>query len=126
MLIADRGRVPTARSRLSEDSLLPHRLIQLCGGLILFGVSVALMIRSGLGLGPWDVFHQGLAMRTGLPFGWIVIGVSALVLLLWMPLRQRPGVGTIANAVVVGLVVDGALGVLPIPSSHALRGAFLM
>jgi uncharacterized membrane protein YczE len=106
--------------------LLPRRLLQLCGGLILFGMSVALMIRSGLGLGPWDVFHQGLAMHTGLPFGWIVIGVSVLVLLLWVPLRQRPGIGTVSNALAVGLVVDAALDVLPLPSSLLLRGVFLV
>jgi uncharacterized membrane protein YczE len=105
---------------------LPLRLFRLAVGLVLFGVSVALMIRARLGLGPWDVFHQGLAARLGLPFGWVVIAFSAVVLLLWIPLRQRPGLGTICNALVVGLAVDAALGVLPSASSPAVRVAFLL
>ena len=105
---------------------LPRRLLGLYAGLVLFGVSMALMLASGLGLAPWDVFHQGLAERTGLPFGWVVIGVGALVLLLWVPLRQRPGLGTVSNVVVVGLAVDAALAVLPEPRRLAVRGAFLV
>jgi uncharacterized membrane protein YczE len=103
-----------------------RRLLGLYAGLVLFGVSMALMLASGLGLAPWDVFHQGLAERTGLPFGWVVIGVGALVLLLWVPLRQRPGLGTVSNVVVVGLAVDAALAVLPEPRRLAVRGAFLV
>ena len=112
---------------MSTSSLdrLPRRLLGLYAGLVLFGVSMALMLASGLGLSPWDVFHQGLADRTGLPFGWVVIGVGALVLLLWVPLRQRPGLGTVSNVVVVGLAVDAALAVLPAPRGLALRAAFL-
>jgi uncharacterized membrane protein YczE len=101
-------------------------LFNLYTGLVLFGVSMALMLASGLGLDPWDVLHQGLAERTGLPFGWIVIGIGALVLLSWIPLRQRPGVGTISNVIVVGLAVDAALAVLPQPHHLALRVAFLV
>src|SRR3954466_1829362 len=86
-----------------------RRLSQLYVGLALYGVSMALMIRSGLGLDPWDVFHQGLAGQTGLSFGTVTIAVGALVLLLWIPLRQRPGLGTVSNVVVIGLVVDGTL-----------------
>jgi uncharacterized membrane protein YczE len=95
-------------------------------GLVLFGVSIALMLSSQLGLDPWDVFHQGLAKRTGLRFGWIVIGVSVVVLLLWIPLRERPGVGTVSNVVVVGLAADAALAVLPEPGQLALRAVFLV
>lgn len=105
---------------------LPRRLFNLYAGLVLFGVSMALMLASGLGLDPWDVLHQGLAERTGLPFGWIVIGIGALVLLSWIPLRQRPGVGTVSNVIVVGLAVDAALAVLPQPRHLALRVAFLV
>jgi uncharacterized membrane protein YczE len=90
-----------------------RRLTQLYTGLTLYGVSMALMIRSGLGLDPWDVFHQGLARQTGLSFGTITIAVGALVLLLWIPLRQRPGLGTVSNVVVIGLVVDATLALLP-------------
>jgi len=78
-----------------------RRLIQLYVGLVLYGVSMALMIRSGLGLNPWDVFHQGLSELTTLSFGTVTIIVGALVLLLWIPLRQRPGLGTISNVVVI-------------------------
>jgi uncharacterized membrane protein YczE len=109
-----------------HGSRLPRRLVNLYVGLVLFGVSMALMLESGLGLDPWDVFHQGLAERTGLSIGWIVIGIGTLVLLLWIPLRQRPGIGTVSNAVVVGLAVDAALTVLPEPRHIALRCTFLV
>lgn len=105
---------------------LPRRLLNLYLGLILFGTSMALMISSGLGLNPWDVFHQGLAEQTGLRYGWVVIGVGAAVLLLWIPLRQRPGFGTVNNVVVVGLAVEGALAVLPEPRHLAVRALFLV
>jgi uncharacterized membrane protein YczE len=89
------------------------RLAQLAAGLTLFGVSIALLVRAGLGLPSWDVLHQGLAHRTGLSFGLVVNAVAVVVLLLWIPLRQRPGFGTLANVVVVGLAADAALAVLP-------------
>jgi uncharacterized membrane protein YczE len=103
----------------------PARILRLYVGLVGFGVSLALMVRARLGLGPWDVLHQGLAGRLHVPIGWVVIGVGAVVLLAWIPLRQRPGIGTVSNAVVVGLVVDGALAVLPAPGSLAVRATFL-
>ncbi|MFC0504538.1 YczE/YyaS/YitT family protein [Micromonospora costi] len=90
-----------------------RRLTQLYVGLAFYGISMALMIRSGLGLNPWDVFHQGLSERTGLSFGTVTIAVGAVVLLLWIPLRQRPGIGTVSNVVVIGLVVDATLALLP-------------
>jgi uncharacterized membrane protein YczE len=94
------------------------RLVRLHIGLALFGLSIALMVRANLGLDSWDVLHQGIAHRTGLPMGWVINGVGAVVLLLWLPLRQRPGYGTVANVVLVGLVTQGCLEVLP--SVHAL------
>jgi uncharacterized membrane protein YczE len=103
----------------------PARIFRLYVGLVGFGVSLALMVRARLGLGPWDVLHQGLASRLHVPIGWVVIGVGAVVLLAWIPLRERPGIGTVSNAVVVGLVVDGALAVLPTPGSLAVRASFL-
>ncbi|MEV6692919.1 hypothetical protein AB0M35_15745 [Micromonospora sp. NPDC051196] len=90
-----------------------RRLLQLFVGLLLYGFSMALMVRSELGLNPWDVFHQGVSRLTGLSMGTVVIAVGALVLLTWIPLRQRPGVGTVANVVVVGLAVDLTLALLP-------------
>jgi uncharacterized membrane protein YczE len=91
---------------------MPRRLLQLYAGLTLYGVSMALQIRAGLGLDPWDVFHQGISDRTGLSFGTVVIITGAVVLLAWWPLRQRPGIGTISNIVVIGVVVDLALSVI--------------
>ena len=96
-------------------SRVPRRATQLATGLVLYGVSIATMLSAGLGVDSWDVFHQGLSQLTGVSFGWVVNGVSVLVLLAWIPLRQRPGPGTVANALVVGLVADAALTVLPRP-----------
>src|SRR3954462_11147796 len=90
-----------------------RRLTQLYAGLVLYGASMGLQIRAGLGLDPWDVFHQGVADRTGLSFGTVVINTGAIVLLAWVPLRQRPGFGTISNVFVIGIAVDAALAVLP-------------
>jgi uncharacterized membrane protein YczE len=92
-----------------------RRVAQLGAGLVLYGVSIAAMLSAGLGVDSWDVLHQGLSERTGISFGWVVNGVSVLVLLAWIPLRQRPGPGTVANALVVGLVADLALTVLSRP-----------
>jgi uncharacterized membrane protein YczE len=103
-----------------------RRLTQLYLGLVLYGVSMALMVESSLGLDPWDVFHQGLARRTGLSIGTITIAVGALVLLLWIPLRQRPGLGTVSNVVVIGLAVDAALALLPTVQWLPTRIAFLV
>ena len=102
-----------------------RRLIQLYAGLVLYGVSMALMIRAGFGLDPWDVFHQGLATRTGWSFGVTTMVVGAAVLLLWIPLRQWPGIGTVSNVVVIGLSVDAALAVLAAPGALVARAALL-
>jgi uncharacterized membrane protein YczE len=90
-----------------------RRLGQLVLGLALFGASIALLVRADLGLFPWDVLHQGVARATGLPLGVVVILASVVVLALWIPLRQRPGLGTVANVVLVGAFVDLTLAVLP-------------
>jgi uncharacterized membrane protein YczE len=103
-----------------------RRLPQLFAGLGLYGASMALMLRANLGLDPWDVFHQGLASRVALSFGALVNLVGLAVLLLWIPLRQRPGVGTIANVVTIGLAVDATLAVLPPFEGLAVRGAALL
>lgn len=100
---------------------LGWRLTALYLGLIGFGVSLALMARAGLGLGPWDVLHVGLARLLDVRLGWVTIGVSLLVLLAWIPLRERPGIGTVSNAVLVGLVVNVALDVLSAPDSLGWR-----
>lgn len=85
---------------------MSRRLIQLYLGLVAYGVSMVLMLRSQLGLMPWDVLHQGLSIRSGWTMGSVAVAVSFLVLVAWIPIRQRPGLGTISNAVVIGLVFD--------------------
>ncbi|WP_374207166.1 YitT family protein [Streptomyces sp. APSN-46.1] len=90
-----------------------RRLSQLYVGLALYGASSAFLVRAGLGLDPWDVFHQGLAERIGWSIGTVSVAVGALVLLLWVPLRQRPGLGTVSNVFAVGLSMDATLAVLP-------------
>lgn len=106
--------------------MITRRLIQLLWGLALYGFSMALMLRANLGLDPWDVLHQGLAPRIGLRFGMTVNLVGLVVLLLWIPLRQRPGIGTVLNIIVIGTVVDLALPILPTPAHYPLRFLFLI
>jgi uncharacterized membrane protein YczE len=93
-------------------------------GLLLYGLSMGLLIRGGLGVMPWDVLHQGLARQLGWSLGTVTVVVGTVVLVAWIPLRQRPGLGTVSNVIVVGLAVDGALAVLPAPSGLALRVSF--
>jgi uncharacterized membrane protein YczE len=105
---------------------MPRRLSQLVVGLALYGVSMALLIRSGLGQMPWDVLHFGLAQHLPLSLGQIVIAVSVLVLLLWIPLRQMPGLGTVLNALLVGLSADATLALLAAPEPMAVRAGFVV
>ncbi|WFE29365.1 hypothetical protein O7623_09305 [Solwaraspora sp. WMMD791] len=105
---------------------LPRRLGQLYLGLVLYGVSMAMMIESQLGLNPWDVLHQGLAGQTGLSFGTVTVITGAFVLLLWIPLRQRPGLGTVSNVLVIGIAVDVSLALLPSPAAIAVRVPLLV
>jgi uncharacterized membrane protein YczE len=103
-----------------------RRLVRLYVGLVLYGASSALMIRAELGLDPWDVFHQGLSRLTGLSIGVVSIVVGAAVLLLWWPIRQRPGLGTVSNVVVVGLAIDATCRLLPHCEALALRVPLLV
>ncbi len=89
------------------------RLGRLMVGLVLFGFGLALMVIADLGLSPWDVFHQGVSLRTGIPIGTVVIIVGLLLLIAWIPLKERIGIGTIANAIVIGLILDLSLFFLP-------------
>ncbi len=102
------------------------RLALLTAGLVAFGVSNAMLLLAGLGVGPWDVLHQGLSRSFGLGVGTWSILVSFVLLLLWIPLRQRPGVGTLANAVLVGLVIDLVLGAVAPPDGLAVRVVLLV
>ncbi len=105
---------------------LLRRLLQLLVGLWLYGTSMGMFVRSGLGLDPWDTFHYGLQTRWGISFGSVVIVVGFAVLLLWIPLRQWPGVGTVANAVVIGLATDSTLNLLAAPTGLPARWALLV
>lgn len=90
-----------------------ERIARCVFGLALFGVGVALIIGADLGAAPWDVFHTGVSELTGIPVGTVIILTGLALLLLWIPLREQPGLGTILNAVEIGLVVDLVLPVLP-------------
>jgi len=95
---------------------LTRRLVQLYAGLVLYGISMAMLIKSRLGNMPWDVLHQGLAHHLGWSLGTVTVVVGAAVLLCWIPLRERPGLGTVSNVVVIGIAVDAALAVIPCAS----------
>ncbi|MFI7414327.1 YitT family protein [Streptomyces sp. NPDC049627] len=111
---------------LSTQGHVIRRLSQLYAGLALYGASAALFVEAGLGLEPWGVLHQGLAERTGLTIGVVSIVVGAAVLLLWIPLRQRPGLGTVSNVFVIGLAMDGTLALVPQVHSLAVRIPLLL
>jgi uncharacterized membrane protein YczE len=103
-----------------------RRLLQLYAGLALYGLSMALQVRATLGLGPWDVFHDGVAQLTGLSFGTVVILTSVAVLLAWIPLRQKPGLGTVSNVFLVGLAADAGLALFPAGGPLTVRLAMLV
>lgn len=105
---------------------MANRLARLLIGLSLYGFTMAMMVESTLGLDPWDVFHEGLAENLPLTFGQVVILVGAVVLLLWIPLRQMPGIGTIFNVIVIGLAADAGIAVISQPDSIWLRGLLLV
>lgn len=104
---------------------LTRRLIQLNTGLILFGVGIGLMLQSGLGVPPWDVLHQGLAVQFGLTVGLWSIIVSFALLILWLPLKERFGIGTILNAVIIGLMIDVTAAVVP-EAGHVVSAGFML
>ncbi|WP_459706591.1 membrane protein YczE [Actinophytocola sp. KF-1] len=118
MALVDLHQVPVRTSPV-------RRLAQLLGGLALYGASMGLMIRSGLGLDPWDVLHEALSELTGLTFGTVTALTGALVLLCWIPLRQRPGIGTVSNILVIAVAVDLTLAVVA-PASALVPRIVLM
>jgi uncharacterized membrane protein YczE len=105
---------------------LAGRLVRLNVGLFLYGFTMAMLVESTLGLDPWDVFHEGVTRHVGLTFGQVVIVTGAVVLLLWVPLRQRPGIGTVLNVVVVGLAADAGIAAIEQPDVLWLRIALLV
>lgn len=98
-----------------------RRVGQLAAGLLLYGISEAMQLLPAVGVGPWDVLSTGLAKLTGIPLGTLLILIGGVVLLLWIPIRQRPGLGTVSNIVAIGLVVDAAYEVAPVPHALWLR-----
>ena len=104
---------------------LPLRLVLLLAGLVLFGASHGLLLLAGLGVPPWDVLHQGLSRTFGMRVGTWSILVGALVLLLWLPIRQRPGLGTLCNVVLVGASMNVTTALVPAPDGLPARAAFL-
>lgn len=105
---------------------MARRIPRLLFGLLLCGTGVALMVDADLGLAPWDVFHQGISERSGIPIGTVAILVGLAVLLLWLPLRERYGVGTLLNVLLIGLTIDVLLLVLPEHPPMGVRVAFLL
>ena len=105
---------------------LPARLARLFIGLILFGCGVAMMVRAELGLSPWEVLHQGISFKTGILLGTVGIIVGFVVLGAWIPLRERLGIGTVANVIVIGIVIDVTLWQMPEFTNAALRWALLV
>jgi len=93
--------------------LFARRVTQLLVGLFLYGFAIAMMIQAGIGVSPWDVLSQGVSLQTGIGFGWVTIIVGAVVLLLWIPIRQKPGVGTVLNVLLIGPAAEFGLAVLP-------------
>jgi uncharacterized membrane protein YczE len=112
------------RLRSRATALLPAGALLV--GLVGYGFSMAVMVRAGVGLDPWDVFHQGLAGRTGMTIGIASAVVGVAVLLAWIPLRNRPGIGTVANVIVIAVTVDAALACLPEPTGLPVRVAMML
>jgi len=113
-------------ARALRGRRMTRRMVQLVLGLWLYGATMALLVESGLGLDPWDVFHEGLTHQLPLTFGQVVILVGAVLLLLWIPLRQRPGIGTVLNVVLIGIAVDVTLALLPTPDALGVQVGFLL
>jgi uncharacterized membrane protein YczE len=105
---------------------LARRMPRLLVGIVLLGVGIGVMVQARLGPAPWDVLHQGIAHRTGLSIGVVIIALGAAILLLWIPLRQRIGIGTVVNTLIVGLVADVTIEVIGSPNGLALRWVLLL
>lgn len=105
---------------------LPRRLTQVVVGEVIFGIGSGLMVVSDLGLSPWDVLHQGLARQLGLTVGSWTIIVSFIVLIAWLPLRERYGIGTLLNAIIIGVMIDVTIAVVPTPSETLWAAALMI
>lgn len=103
-----------------------RRIVQLLLGLFLYGIGIALMVRAGVGVSPWDVLTQGVSKQTGLPFGLVTNLIGAAVLLLWIPIRQKPGVGTLLNVLLIGPSAQLGLRLIPQQTVPVIQGLVLM
>jgi uncharacterized membrane protein YczE len=124
--VLSRGAPVLSRGLVPRGPVPYRRLVRLYAGLALYGASDALLIRGNLGLDPWDVFHQGLSRHTGVSIGNVSIVVGAAVLLLWWPIRQRPGLGTVSNVFLVGAFIDLTMAVVPHYEALAVRVPLLV
>jgi uncharacterized membrane protein YczE len=117
----------TARTRPARPAARDwaDRLLRCVVGLAAFGVGISLIIEARLGAAPWDVLHQGIAKRTGVALGAVIVIIGLLLLLLWIPLRQRPGIGTLLNALLIGATAGLVLPLLPSPDQAVWRLLFL-
>lgn len=113
-------------SEHTPDGRFPQRFARLLTGLVIFGVAIVAMVRADLGLSAWDVLHQGISNRTGIAFGTVGILTGLVVLLLWLPLHERLGVGTLCNVILVGLVIDIVLPIWPENRHLAVRVPLLL
>lgn len=105
---------------------MTRRILQLLIGLPLFGLGAALMVQAAIGLDPWTVFAQGISLHTGIGIGWVTVVLGFAVLLLWIPLREKPGIGTIANVLIVGTSMQVGVDLLPIPEDLLLKIVFFV
>lgn len=101
---------------MNSSVVLARRIVQLPVGLFLYGIAMAMMVRAAIGVGPWDVLSQGIVAHTGIAFGWVTNIIGAIVLLLWIPIRQKPGIGTVLNVFLIG--PSAQLGLWMIPVQH--------
>lgn len=127
--------LPRPRPRVAPATPLPSRwapavvlprLPGLVAGLVAFGTGIAMMVQAGLGLGPWEVFHQGLSRQTGLPIGTVSILLGLPILAAWLPLGERPGLGTVLNILLIGTATNVVLAVLPAPRDLVLQVPLLL
>ena len=117
-----KGQFPDGMVTVTPTLIWTRRIAQLLVGLFLYGIAIAAMVRAGIGVGPWDVLTQGIVAQTGLGFGVVVIAVGAVVLLLWIPIRQKPGVGTVLNILLIGPAADIGLALIPQQHEWWLQG----
>jgi uncharacterized membrane protein YczE len=121
--VTELARPPREGSRALDPRLLwVRRIVQLLLGLFLYGIAIALMVRAGIGVSPWDVLTQGLVVQTGLAFGLLTNLIGVVVLLLWIPIRQKPGVGTVLNVLLIGPSAQFGLWVIPQQHTPWLQG----